>query len=48
MHFHLTTGAAGFIVAAVISVFALCSGYLELDRASMLDDLPPASRGRCR
>ncbi len=40
MHFHLTTGASGFIVAAVISVFALCSGYLELDRASMLDDLP--------
>jgi N-acyl homoserine lactone hydrolase len=28
------------MVAAVISVFALCSGYLELDRASMLDDLP--------
>jgi len=40
MQFHLTTGARGFIVAAVISVFALCSGYLELDRASMLDDLP--------
>jgi hypothetical protein len=28
------------MVAAVIAVFALCSGYLELDRASMLDDLP--------
>jgi N-acyl homoserine lactone hydrolase len=24
----------------MINVFALCSGYLELDRASMLDDLP--------
>ena len=24
----------------MISVYALCSGYLELDRASMLDDLP--------
>ncbi|MGH7373191.1 MAG: N-acyl homoserine lactonase family protein [Candidatus Rokuibacteriota bacterium] len=27
------------MVAAVISVFALCSGYIELDRASMLEDL---------
>jgi N-acyl homoserine lactone hydrolase len=27
------------MVAAVLSVFALCSGYIELDRASMLDDL---------
>jgi hypothetical protein len=24
----------------VIRLFALCSGYIELDRASMLDDLP--------
>ena len=28
------------MVAAVISVFALTSGQIELDRASMLDDLP--------
>ena len=27
------------MVAAVLSVFALCGGYIELDRASMLDDL---------
>jgi len=32
------------MVTAVISVFALCSGYIELDRASMLEDL----RGRSR
>src|ERR1041384_3052449 len=38
MRFRLTTTPRGFMVAAVISVFALCSGYLELDRASMLDD----------
>ena len=25
---------------AVIRLFALCGGYIELDRASMLDDLP--------
>ena len=25
---------------AVIQIFALCGGYIELDRASMLDDLP--------
>jgi N-acyl homoserine lactone hydrolase len=28
------------MVAAVIRLFALCSGHIELDRASMLDDLP--------
>lgn len=28
------------MVTAVIGVFALRSGYIELDRASMLDDLP--------
>jgi glyoxylase-like metal-dependent hydrolase (beta-lactamase superfamily II) len=39
MHLHLTTAARRAIVAAVIRLFALCSGYIELDRASMLDDL---------
>jgi hypothetical protein len=41
MHFHLTTAPGRAIVSVVINVFALCSGYLELDRASMLEDLPP-------
>jgi hypothetical protein len=39
--FHLTMAPRRAIVTAVINVFALCSGYLELDRASMLEDLPP-------
>ena len=40
MHFHLTTASRRAIVPAVIQIFALCGGYIELDRASMLDDLP--------
>src|SRR5882672_1737017 len=40
MQFHLTTGPRRAIVPAVIQLFALCGGYIELDRASMLDDLP--------
>jgi glyoxylase-like metal-dependent hydrolase (beta-lactamase superfamily II) len=41
MHLRLTTDARRAIVAAVIGLFALCGGYIELDRASMLDDLSP-------
>src|SRR5258706_1794790 len=40
MHFHLTAAPTRAIVTAVIQLFALCGGYIELDRASMLDDLP--------
>src|SRR5262245_34618505 len=36
---HLTTIARAGMVPAVIGLFALCGGHVELDRASMLDDL---------